>query len=678
MSDERNEKGDESGARGRFVAMYFVLCACLVFIAYFLWLQMRRYAQLGAYAFDLGIFQQAVWLMSQGKAPFATVRGMNILGDHFTPILYLIAIPYRFWAHPFWLFLAQTLALAAGAFPLYRIALRRTQKEWAATLIAIGYLLHPALFTMLLFDFHPVLLSVPFVLWAMDAADGGKPKTFAIAAVLAMACRQEVALAIASLSAYAALFWKRRWAWWGVVGSIAWVFAVMGMMPHLAGTERSPYLSLYARWGTTPLGIVWGILSRPLEAMKALVLCQGHATAPGVYPLLLLAPLSFFPLLAPEVLLFGLPNYTLIALNERVILRELGYQYASTLIPWLAFASVIAWGRLLQWGSELPPNLRCRWHCFIVLAWIVSVSLCAYRYGPPVIQRFMSDMLPLSEAQAIANFLHQHIPPNASVTAPTSLVPPLAHREQVYLFPNPFQQVAFGPSVEALKQQMEMRVKPISADEFHQQMKRQWVDFIVLKALTNYWPLGADVYDTLAIHALTCPDYAIIAVQGDLVILRRGADFSEGLKRIGVEADKDIKRSPVGRLGTIERCGKVKPMRLNEIRLSAVALSVGGILGGALIAAARTLLPKWTSLSLLPYSPPMLILEGLIVVHVAFWLRPLTIGPWALNGLLLGLLAQVASLFPYDIHTLLPYHWSALVTVPAAIIGMALSEQSTG
>ncbi|MCS7263906.1 MAG: hypothetical protein NZ805_03640 [Armatimonadetes bacterium] len=52
----------------------------------------------------------------------------------------------------------------------------------------------------------------------------------------------------------------------------------------------------------------------------------------------------------------------------------------------------------------------------------------------------------------------------------------------------------------------------------------------------------------------------------------------------------------------------------------------------------------------------MLVLKGLIVVHVAFWFSPLTVRHSVLNGLLIGITAQFASLFPYDIHTLLPYH----------------------
>ncbi|MBW1775085.1 MAG: DUF2079 domain-containing protein, partial [Deltaproteobacteria bacterium] len=33
-------------------------------------------------AFDLGIFDQALWLVSEGKTPFITVRGLHRFGDH--------------------------------------------------------------------------------------------------------------------------------------------------------------------------------------------------------------------------------------------------------------------------------------------------------------------------------------------------------------------------------------------------------------------------------------------------------------------------------------------------------------------------------------------------------------------------------------------------------------------
>jgi uncharacterized membrane protein len=141
-----------------------------VFVLVVLWgfallvISLRRFNLFGAQAFDLGIFQQGIWLLANGFYPFVTIRGWHIFADHFSPILFAFVPFYKFFPHPFWLFLGQTVALALGVIPLYRIALRHTQNELTATFIAIGYLLHPAIMTMLFFDFHPVLLSIPFVL----------------------------------------------------------------------------------------------------------------------------------------------------------------------------------------------------------------------------------------------------------------------------------------------------------------------------------------------------------------------------------------------------------------------------------------------------------------------------------------------------------------------------------
>ena len=59
--------------------------------------------------FDLAIFDQAVWLISRGETPFVTVRGLHILADHFSIILYLLAPLYWLAATPKTLLLAQTV-----------------------------------------------------------------------------------------------------------------------------------------------------------------------------------------------------------------------------------------------------------------------------------------------------------------------------------------------------------------------------------------------------------------------------------------------------------------------------------------------------------------------------------------------------------------------------------------
>lgn len=217
-------------------------------------------------------------------------------------------------------------------------------------------------------------------------------------------------------------------------------------------------------------------------------------------------------------------------------MREIGYQYVALILPWLTFASALAWERLLRWGKNLTVSLRRRWEVILALTWISCVTLGSCHYGLPVIQRFMRDNLPPEEARAIATFLYKHIPPNASVSVPTNLVPLLAHREHVYLFPNPFYQVVFGPSVNAVKQQMKPQFLHITAQQFYQRIKSAPVDFIVLRKQTNTQPLRLETYETIAIYLLSCPEYGVIARKGNTIILKHKADFARGLYILGVNS----------------------------------------------------------------------------------------------------------------------------------------------
>jgi hypothetical protein len=50
--------------------------------------------------------------------------------------------------------------------------------------------------------------------------------------------------------------------------------------------------------------------------------------------------------------------------------------------------------------------------------------------------------------------------------------------------------------------------------------------------------LKPDYYEQTAVGVLTCRDYGVVAVKGDVVILKRDADFERGLAKLGVEGWK--------------------------------------------------------------------------------------------------------------------------------------------
>ncbi len=74
-------------------------------------------------AYDLGIFDQAVYLISQREVPISSLMGFHILGDHAAWILYLLAIPYKIYPSVYWLLFIQSLALSIAVLPLWHLPL---------------------------------------------------------------------------------------------------------------------------------------------------------------------------------------------------------------------------------------------------------------------------------------------------------------------------------------------------------------------------------------------------------------------------------------------------------------------------------------------------------------------------------------------------------------------------
>ncbi|MCS3921148.1 DUF2079 domain-containing protein [Fervidibacter sacchari] len=533
----------------------------IVWASAMLLISLRRFNFFGAQAFDLGIFQQGAWLLANGYTPFVTVRGWHLFADHFSPILFVFVPFYKFFPHPFWLFFGQTIALALGVIPLYRLALRHTQNELTATVIAIGYLLHPAIMTMLFFDFHPVLLSVPFVLWAIDALDENRPLPFFIACFLALLCREDVTVSVACLGLYGLLVLRRRWSGAMVLLSVFWFVFATKMMAVLSGEEKTAYLSLYSKWGETPLQIVFGILTNPVEALKALFFCEGHFTEPGAYPMLLLAPFAFFPIFSGIFVLFALPNYAVLALSDWRAMRELGFQHAAIIAPWLAASLPFAFRKLQRLVDEI---WQVKWQKVLVSTFALCLTVSFIRYVPHTYLHFHANILPKEQAKQIRAFLSEVIPKDASVSAPSQFVPHLAHRREIYLFPNPFQRAGYGPSAETLKQlDGRLWVKPLKVKVMHRRMKEKRVDYIVLKAgRQNTWPLKPDYYEQTAIAVLTCRSYGVLAVKGDMVVLKRGANFELGLLKLGVSTWRLV--SERGQEKALEEAVKEAWERLRE------------------------------------------------------------------------------------------------------------------
>ena len=180
-----------------------------------------RHALFQSTAFDLGIFDNALYLISQGQEPFVAFRGIHILGDHAAFILYPLALLYKIYPDVHWLFAIQAIALSLGALPTWYLARHAGLKEIQATAIACAYLLYPVVFNTNLFDFHPEVMALPAILAAVLAARLEHLGWFCLAIISILSCKAVLSMTVAAMGLWLLVFEQRR-----LCGAIALVMGI--------------------------------------------------------------------------------------------------------------------------------------------------------------------------------------------------------------------------------------------------------------------------------------------------------------------------------------------------------------------------------------------------------------------------------------------------------------------
>ena len=183
--------------------------AIVVWILTFAVLVVRRQDRFWSVDFDMGIYDQAVWLLARGH-DFITVRGLPVFGHHATFGLLLFAPASWLGAGPSFLNVVQVAVLALGAVPLYLLGRSRALGQWAAAALATAFLLHPALQFLGWELFHPEAIAITPLLCAYLCAVRRSWGWFALWAVVAVSFKEDLALAVVVLGLVIALRPRRR------------------------------------------------------------------------------------------------------------------------------------------------------------------------------------------------------------------------------------------------------------------------------------------------------------------------------------------------------------------------------------------------------------------------------------------------------------------------------------
>jgi uncharacterized membrane protein len=408
-----------------------------------------------------------MWLLSLFDAPFVTLMGRNLFGDH-TSFVLLFLVPLYWIAPGAWImFTAQSAAIAAGAIPVFLYARNRLGSEWLALIGAGTYLLHPAVGWTNLENFHPDAFLGVFVGFAIYAALERKWRLYAVFVVLSLLVKEDVSLVIVPLGIWVALRRDRRIGLLTVFGSLAFMaVAMLLVMRSLIGVPTRNGWRI-------PFGGPSGLLDTAITNPTRLV---EHLRSDGRpwYLVQMTAPFAWLFLRLPDVaLISGLVLFTNI-LSTFAYQYQIDYHYSLIAVPALAIGTVYAIGAMRDHVVSIRGRRRAvptRHVAMVVLA--AASIIAAHLWAPMPLGRTASWYGDPDNAYAAeARELLDDIPSDAVVSANYRLTPHLAHRAEIYQFPVPFRVVLYGPDTSTEGQRLDDRAErvdyvmlPVDQDE---------------------------------------------------------------------------------------------------------------------------------------------------------------------------------------------------------------------
>ena len=391
-------------------------------VALFWALAALKHYLLRSSGFDLGIYDQVAWQMSQGLEARSTLLGLHHMGNHGAWVFYAVAPLY--WLKPsvHWLFLTQALGLILTAWPLWHLGVQAGLRPRLRWLVCGLWWLQPVVFNVNLFDFHPEVWAMPFLALAVWANRAERRRLWLISLFVMLGCRDGLTLIVIGLALEQAL--RRRWRWAAealLLGGGWLLLLAKGLYPILNNGAGPAALGRYKYLGESVGDILQNAVFSPGVFLGAL------DWANIVFYLFLLSvPLAFYwrrsslPMLAAT-----LPLLATNILSSWKSQQDVIHQYSLPLAVLLVVASMDGLAADLHHGRRWLT--RRLWFCFF---WAALCWALLNRSAPYFLPR---DHYPSMDRLGAGHALIRRIPADAGVLTQNHLVPHVSQRPVVQL-----------------------------------------------------------------------------------------------------------------------------------------------------------------------------------------------------------------------------------------------------
>jgi uncharacterized membrane protein len=374
------------------------------------------------------------------------------------------------------LLVLQTIAIGAGALPLFAYTRKALESDLLAVGIAACWLLNPAVNGTAYENFHPDGFIGLFLPLALYAALTERWRLYLVAFVLCLTVKEDVALVMVPLGVFVALRKHRKW---GVVTAIASIIAtIVGMFILMRSLIGVPTRNAWRIPFGGPWGLVKETITNPLNVWRYLT-----SEERPLYLWKMVAPFAGVFLLVPDLALISVFVIAANIVSTFWYQFHIEYHYSLIAVPGLIFGTVYALQRVIMKYRQALVAIVC-----------ITTLATSYLWSPLPFAKTPYPHWPASHPVAVAaRDIIKTVPDDASISVFHSLAPHLAHRKEVYQFPTPFRVVLYGVDLSlensrlAQAETIEYVVLPINKD---QQMADDWAreaGAFTRVAVNEYW-----------------------------------------------------------------------------------------------------------------------------------------------------------------------------------------------
>ncbi|MGB8861376.1 MAG: DUF2079 domain-containing protein [Ilumatobacteraceae bacterium] len=448
VARERQRAGERTrnlrrlaGRLTRWQILFFAMV--FVYVVYFTSITLEVHDGLGTSTYDIGLYQQGLWLLAHGKAPFVTLMGRNLLGDHASLILLPLVPIYRLFPSAGTLFFIQSLAIGLGALPVFLAARRRLQSEAMALVLAACFLLHPAVGWTNRENFHPDCFLAFFVGMAIYGALERRWRLYWVFVVLTILVKEDVSLVLLPLGVWVAMRRDRRT---GMVTVGATVLAtLLGMYVLMRSLIGIPTRNAWRVPFDGPFGLARELVERPGNVIE-----HFRSDNRPFYVWQMTFPVAFVFLRRPSLMLVSALVLFTNLLSTFWYQYHIEYHYSLIAVPAIVLGSIYALEVVGQVWRRRLVGLVLATSAWAALMWgVVPLGTIIAPGAPhPLGREQPVHGLPDDAETVAAREILAQVPEGASVSAYHQLTPQLANREQIYQFPNPFRVVLYGVGAE--------------------------------------------------------------------------------------------------------------------------------------------------------------------------------------------------------------------------------------